>query len=100
MDLGLDFVLGEFVEPVIGFIPQVMNGNYSISGRVMSGTKKHPANLLLVTHDTWAPLVVTTTDENGYYQFTGCQSGVLYDVIATDPEGKWETKVSSRREAG
>lgn len=49
-------------------------------------------------HRTSGVLVATTTtDSSGKYQFVNLPVGEMFDLIAIDPTGKWERKVSSSR---
>ena len=42
-------------------------------------------------------IMETQTTPDGNYQFDGLEMNYLYDVIAYDPLGEWEKRVSSRR---
>lgn len=75
---------------------RVNRGNGYISGKISGKTTP----TLLTLYDPVNSHIVQTLEANiiNEYRFNGIRTDILYDVIATDVEGIWESKVTSRVE--
>lgn len=69
-----------------------------ISGNVRIGGEPQSDMIVkLFESDSMTFIKETQTTPDGNYQFDGLEMDYLYDVIAYDPLGEWEKRVSSRR---
>jgi len=74
-------------------------GNGYFAGKILD-SNNHPQEgaTVQIWHRATNSLVGTTvTDDNGDYTFVNVPVGEMFDLIAIDPTGKWERKVSSSR---
>lgn len=67
-----------------------------ISGLVTIDGSPKPGFMIYLLEGTRV-IMETITDGTGAYSFVGLDMAYKYDIVAIDPTGTWETKVSSRR---
>lgn len=74
-------------------------GNGTISGTVVvDGIPKPSMRMLLLEGNRC--IRDTLTDNAGYYEFRLLDERLKFDVIAKDPSGLWEAKISTNRYPG
>lgn len=78
----------------IGYVDYIGNGK--ISGNVLvDGFPR--SNMTALLFENNMIIRSTLTDTSGYYEFKHLDPALKYDVLMKDPQGIWESKVSSRR---
>lgn len=70
-----------------------------ISGKVMQNLTPIAGARLILYHANY-PLETTYSDISGNYRFDNLSLLHEFDVLARDPSGVWESKISTRRKAG
>ena len=73
------------------------NGDGFFSGIVEQEGRPYAALVQLIHNKSMKLVKSTTSGVDGRFSFTDNDQNEVYDIVATDPQGKWEKLVSSNR---
>lgn len=77
--------------------PSFFNGRGFFAGTVTRQNRPVQAIIKLVHSETGTIVRTTMSEVDGTFMFQNVAEDHEYHIVAIDPEGEWEHKVSSRR---
>lgn len=81
----------------LSLIPREFKGKGFFAGTVTRQNRPVRATIQLIHSETGTIARTTTSEVDGTFMFQNIDENSEYHIVAIDPSGEWEHKVSSRR---